>query len=225
VCSVSTDSFTYNAPAKTYGIDFDASLRLSDDFNMGVLFSWARGKFDNARIPCRDSNRDGVPDGGTVTTDPAVWLAEGRPYGPELCTVNSSSTTTPSWNLTVRGEYSHEVYRGARGFIRGLVNYYPRNSNVDISSNAIVPKAYALVNLWLGLRGETNDWELAFSARNLFNVQNVLSQGIQSTNLITPQRNLPFGNTGTTASSGYTSVSYTPRREFALNLRYAFGSR
>ncbi|MFT4026573.1 MAG: TonB-dependent receptor [Novosphingobium sp.] len=225
VCTVSSGSFTYNAPAKAIGIDFDASLRLSEDFNMGLLFSWSRGKFNNARIPCRDSNRDGTPDGGTVTTDPAVWLANGGPYGPEICTVNSSSTNSPSWNLTLRGEYSHEIYRGNRGFIRGLVNYYPRNPNADVNSNAIIPGAYALVNLWLGLRGEKNDWELSLSAKNLFNQQSVLTQGIQQGTLITPQRNLPFGNTGTTASSGYTSITYTPRREFALNLRVAFGSR
>lgn len=238
ICSVASGGFTYNAPATAKGIDFDASLRLSEDFNMGVLFSWSKGRFDNAEIPCRDSNFDGIPDSGTLPATPTAWLAAGGPYGPALCKVNTASTTAPPWNATLRGEYSHELFKDGRGFIRTLVNYYPRNTNRQVSNINFVPNKYALVNLWAGIRGDRGDWEVSISAKNIFNNQTILTQGLDAGTLITPQRNLPFANNvpsgcspvggacvaGSSLNSGYRSVSFSPRREFALNFRMAFGS-
>ena len=234
---ISTGSFTFNAPATTYGIDVDTSLRISQDFNMGVLFSWSHGRYNNANIPCRDTNLDGIADSGALPTIDA-WIngingggtgAKG-PKGPSLCLNNGSSTTAPPWNISGRAEYSHDIFGsnfGGRAFIRTLVNYYPRNTSIDPTVAGLIPNQYALVNLWLGLRGAKGDWELSVSAKNLFNNQTVTRQDILEGTLITPQRNDPFGSPASIASpanSGYRSISMVSRREFAINLRYAFGS-
>ena len=225
--AVSSGGFTYNAPVKTWGIDLDASFRLNDDFNFGVLFSYAKGRYDNAVIPCRDANFDGVPDTDTLPTL-NQWIDNPKaPLGPATCKVNTSSTTATPWSLTLRGEFSKPVAQDTRAFLRALVNIYPSNTNVQVSNINFIPNAYSLVNLWAGIRDEKGRWELSISARNLLNNKTVLSQSVDQTSLITPQRNLPFANdvAQTTANSGYRSISFVPRREFAINLRMAFGSR
>lgn len=225
--SVSSGGFTYNAPVKTWGIDIDTSFRVNDDLNFGVLFSYAKGRYNNAVIPCRDANFDGIPD-----TDPTPsitsWLSNpNAPRGPATCKVNSSSSTAPPWSMTLRGEYSHDIALDTRAFLRTLVNVYPSNTNVQVSNINFVPKPYALVNLWAGIRDDRGMWELSVSAKNLFNNKTILSQGVDSGSLISPQRNDGFSNdpTQTTLNSGYTSISFVARREFAVNLRIAFGSR
>lgn len=93
--------------------------------------------------------------------------------------------------------------------------------------------AYALVNLYAGIRDPNGAWEVSFYAKNLFETEKALSR---TTPLSTSYRQLGFGGmgpngpifTGPTAetyTSTYTGVTMTPPREFGINVRYAFGSR
>ena len=93
-------------------------------------------------------------------------------------------------------------------------------------SRRIAPESYAILNLWIGLRGERGDWEISASARNLLNNKTVLSRSLDQANLINPPGGL-FGipSSGTSVPSGYRTISFVDRREFQLNFRYSFGSR
>lgn len=179
----------------------------------------------SAEVRCLHHLRERVDvlsDGEFVTTA-AAWLAAGGPLGPTLCPSNSTTTTSPPWNFNLRGEYSHEVFHNGRAFVRGLFNYYPRNTNRQVSNISFVPDAYTILNLFVGLRSSRGDWEVSLSGRNILNNKTILSQGLNDGTLITPPQYSgvsPFG-----ATSGYPSISFVQRREFSLNLRWAFGSR
>lgn len=237
-CSVGTSQFSYNADAIVKGIDADMSFRVSDDLNLGASFSYSHGRYSNAAVPCRDElnnstglpGMDGIPDNGTGLSTPAGWLNAGGPYGPAICNVNSTSTQTPPWNVNARAEYSHPVFTGARAFVRGLFNYTPRNKNA--AATGFIPHAYSILNLWLGLRADNGAWEFSVSGRNILNNKTRLTQGLQVSGLTGAGR---FGATTLTfaplipnsqsGNSGYTTVSFVDRREFSVNLRFAFGSR
>lgn len=222
-CRISNGSFTYNGDAKVKGIDLSVNFRLNDNLNFGGALAWSKGRFDNAAIPCRDSNFDGVPDSNPLVTTAAAWLAAGGPLGPTLCTGNSTTTSSTPWNFNLRGEYSHDVFAGGRAFLRGLFNYYPRNTNRQVSNASFVPDAYTLLNLFVGIRSTKGDWEISVSGRNILNDKTILNQGLNDGTLITPPQYSgvsPFG-----ATSGYRSISFVQRRQFSLNLRWAFGSR
>src|SRR5207253_5978958 len=115
-CAVGTSRFSYNADAIVKGIDADMSFRASEDLNFGLGFSWSKGRYDNALVPCRDMlinatgapGIDGVPDTGTALGTPQAWLNAGGPYGPTVCPSKDTSTLTPPWNLNARAEYSHD---------------------------------------------------------------------------------------------------------------------
>jgi iron complex outermembrane receptor protein len=239
-CSVGANStFTFGAPARTKGIDFDSSFRVSDDLNFGALFSWSKGKFSGSgKIPCRDTNLDGIPDAGTAPNNPAAWIAAGGPFGPTLCSAaGKAATFAPPWNATLRGEYSHEIFAGAKGFIRALYNYYPKNKNrldaVSVDTTPATqrpPRAYGILNLYAGIRAEDGAWEFSVSGRNILNNKTILSRSLDAGTLIAPQSGMHFvsnaaGTFVTSANSGYRTISFVDRREFSISARFAFGSR
>ena len=237
-CSVATSQFSYNADAIIKGIDADMSFRVSEDLNFGAAFSWTKGRYDNAAVPCRDElinatgapGMDGIPDSGTGLGTPAAWLNAGGPYGPAICNVNSTSTQTPPWNANVRAEYSHPVFTGGRAFIRGLFNYTPRNKNA--LATGFIPHAYSILNLWLGLRADNGAWEFSVSGRNILNNKTRLTQSLQDLQLtqagrfgLVPSTFAPVIPGTQSGDSGYRTATFVDRREFAVNLRFAFGSR
>jgi len=231
-CRVTTGGFTYNADVETKGVDADVSFAFNEDLNVGIAASWSKGNFKDTAVPCRDqlgangaAGFDGVPDSGALMS-PAQWVAAGGPYGPSVCVGNNSSTTSPPWNANLRGEYSHEIFEGGRGFVRMLFNYYPENTNRQVSNASFIPDSYQLLSLFLGVRSSDGAWEVSVSGKNIFDDDTVLSQGLTDGALITPQQGRLFGPTTSsgTASSGYRTISYVQRQEFSLNLRYSFGS-
>lgn len=212
--TLSLGSFTATADAVVWGVDVDASFQITPNWSLTAGFAWANGHVDNDDIPCRDANFDGIADNGTPTitgfTDANVIVAR--------CRSNQSISTSPKWSLTLQSEYSHSINDRFDGFIRGLFTYYPDNPN---NNQNIVIGDYGLLNLYAGIRAPNNAWEISLFAKNLTNTQQVVSYGD-----IPPSTSLNFGAFGSVSVPvNYRTVGYTPRREFGLNVRYAFGSR
>ena len=69
-------------------------------------------------------------------------------------------------------------------------------------------------------RSPDGKWEVSLFANNLLDTQQILS--------INPVAPVSSGNVAgvfARPASGYQQIGYTPRREFGLNIRYAFGAR
>lgn len=211
--SVSQAEFTADVDAKVHGIDVEATFQVTPRWNVNVGFTYSKARLDNALVPCNDSDFNGVIDGGTPTV--AGFVGAGTLIA--RCRSSESISRTPNWNLTLQSEYNAPITSGTEGFIRGNWVYYPDNPNA--TQRAVIGN-YSLLNLYAGIRSPDNAWEVSLFANNLLNAQQILS--------ITPTAPSSSGSPGSffpQGTVGYQQIGYTPRQEFGLNVRYAFGSR
>ena len=213
--SVATTNLTTNANAIVEGFDIDSAFQITHDWNVSAALSYSDGRVDNASIPCRDANFDGVPDAGTPTV--AGFQAAGTAVA--TCKSNGSVSQNPLWNLTVQSEYVHEVTSGMDGFVRGLLSYYPKNNR---QTAALVINNYSSVNLYAGVRSQDGAWEASLFAKNAFNTNEITDQGVDQQTLSATQT---FFGANIPLNSGYVTSVSTREREVGVNLRYAFGSR
>jgi iron complex outermembrane receptor protein len=119
----------------------------------------------------------------------------------------------------VQSEYLHPVTDGVDGYIRGLFTYYPKNAR---ATPARVIDNYGLLNFYAGVRAKDGAWDAGLFVRNAFNTDKLTFIAANESNningAITTYPSLIH-------SSGYFEKTLTPRREFGINVRYAFGSR
>ena len=139
---VTSGVFTYNADVVVTGFDALFNFDITDSWDAGLSVSYADGEYDDALVPCRDSNFDGVPDAnplpGATAANPLgtgpAWDAAGGPGGPALCASSDSATRAPPWNASLRSQFEFPVFAGTTGFVRGLYTYYAENDNADAGS-------------------------------------------------------------------------------------------
>lgn len=216
----SSGSFNANGDAKVRGVDLESSFAVTPRWTIGLAAAYAKGEFDNAMLPCRDSNFDGVPDSNPLPLNGAAWIAAGGPDGPALCASSDSSQNAPEWQATLQSEYSFPLYAGADAFVRGLFNYYPENDNPSSAKDFTVD-SHGLLNLYLGLRSPSGAWEVSAFAKNALDddtLTYIADQQVSSFGII--------GSSGSTfGESGYRSFGRVPEREIGLTLRYSFGAR
>jgi iron complex outermembrane recepter protein len=204
-------AFVANVPATVDGVDLDLAAQVTTRWTVGVDFSYADSRLNNALVPCNDGNFDGVPD--SIVPTVAAFQAAGKYIA--QCKSSAGASTAPKWNANLQSEYDQPVTSGANAFIRGLLNYQPSNPNLN--QNYVVP-SYGLLDLWLGVRDPAQRWEVALFAKNVTDTNKVVT-------LASSQILGPGGLSTVFGPTGYTTVSYTPRRQFGLNVLYAFGSR
>jgi iron complex outermembrane receptor protein len=210
--SVATFSFTANADAVVGGVDVDAAFQVTPEWNVAFQYSYAGGRLENgSRLPCNDSNLDGVPDQGQVTS-----VSQFRGAFIALCPGGSPSRN-PLWNASLQTEYVRPVANEVDGFVRGLFTYYPKN---DRAEPAFTVNNYSLVNFYAGVRRRDGGWETSLFARNAFGTDELLDRGTQ---LETLGALSPFFTSQ--AAGGYVTAKMAPRREVGVNVRYAWGSR
>lgn len=199
--------------AKVDGIDFDFNYTANRNFSMGGGLSWANGRYSNQSVPCASLTGSGtngllfVPQLATP-----IFLASGKNMG--FCLQSGKSSPNATWNGNLRAEYTHPVVDGVDGYVRGLLNYTPKNPYGD---PAFTTDAYTLMNLYIGARNPSQGWEAEIYAKNLFNNNTIIdSTGRDITNSAISRY---VGN------SGYTSFTQVLPREVGVTVRYSFGSR
>ena len=105
------------------------------------------------------------------------------------------------------------------GYFRFNLSYKGNNPNYGNFSTAGVFKAvpaYAVLDLFAGLTGGNNGWELGLFAKNVTNKQVEISR-------VTPVNSVYGPYAGVAA--GYDQVRVSSPRELGVSLRYSFGSR
>lgn len=218
--SIAVNNFSNNANSVVNGIDLDGSFRITPRWITNAAFSYSNGHVDNALTPCTPPGVNILDP--TVAAFQAAVAAAGKPGALVYeCRNNQSISNAPSWNTTVRSEYSMPIAPRLDGYIRGLATYYPSNPNAVEGYD--VP-SYAIVNGYLGVRDPSGRWEATIFAKNLFNRTVLLSKSyfpIQEPGGL----NAVFGNPGYYAAAGTGVPMVTPPMQVGINLRYAFGSR
>jgi len=203
--SNSVFNFTQSVDALVKGFDVDTAFQITPEWNIAAQVSYADGKVTDGQVPCNIFDASGQP---VFNTGGLVSLCPG-----------GSSSRLPLWSLNVQTEYSRPITDNVNGFIRGLLNYYPENKDVEPDFTA---PNYSLVNIYAGVRSADGAWEVSLFARNAFNTDKTLDVSGVESNIDT---SLGTAFHGLIRPSGYFLTSMTPRREVGINVRYAFGSR
>lgn len=209
--TVSRYTFTSNADARVEGVDMDFAFQITPRWDLSGGFSYADGRIRNDFIPCNDGNFDGVADNIQPTV--GDFLAAGARIA--LCQTNRSVSQSPKWSLNAQSEYRVPLSSKADGYVRGLFTYYPENPR---DNDAVTIDDYGLLNLYAGIRDVDGAWEVSLFAKNLTNTSQIISRE-------SLQAQSDGGIANYFGTSGYYNIHYTPRRQFGLNVRYAFGSR
>ncbi|MBB5686763.1 TonB-dependent receptor [Sphingobium boeckii] len=231
---VNSFNFVGAVPVEVNGVEGELAFDVSDNWNIGLVASYALGKIKNGAIPCNDLNGDGVPDAvGAAPTLAQLQAAVGT-NNLSSCDVTQRSAFLPPVTATLQSEYKLAVSNSVDGFVRGLLNYNGKSMG-DPGNNFDDVGAYSLLNLYTGIRDPDGAWEVSLFAKNLLNTTKVLSR---TTPLFTAYQQLGFagqfdgngrpvftGPTAGTTTSTYTGGTLTPPREFGLNVRFFFGSR
>ena len=129
---------------------------MTDDWYVSLNASVTDGKYDNALVPCRDVDFDGVPDAGN-NPSAADFAANVPGQSVAYCSVNDSISTLPPWSMTLQSEYNFPV-RTAQGYVRGLFTYFGENDN-------------------LGARSDEAGWDVSLWAKNVFDEEVLLNRG------------------------------------------------
>jgi iron complex outermembrane recepter protein len=203
-----------SAPLPTFGdavskgVEVQLTVQPTAWADFAVNATYADAHYDNAQVYCNDYNGDGVPDADGTPSVPGTEQVA-------LCARNDRIAEVPKFSMSANGEVRYEM-DNLTPFVRGLVSYRPGFTS---TSSNFTYDDFTKVDLFVGVRGPDNRWELNAFVKNLLDqtrAQRVGQGNAQvSTNAIPGLEAfgaLPF-------DSGYRQVSITAPREVGVTLR------
>lgn len=226
--SVASVGLVTGVPVTVKGIEAEMQANLIDGLTFGAIASYSEGNISNGLLPCLDLNGDGKPD--VVSTSPTFAQINTATGGNlvSTCPTNQRSNSSPRFSAALNSEYTRAISTSVDGYLRGLLTYNGKSQSDPV--NAFDDqKAFAILNLYLGIRDPQGAWEISLFGKNITNTFKVLSRsnGAIQTEL---RAGIPLG--GGLVSAGSSSITnyfgdlrVTAPREFGINLRWAFGSR
>jgi outer membrane receptor protein involved in Fe transport len=184
----------YNGDATLYGLELEGQILLSETWNAGGSFSYAKGEWDDgAEAPCNEREPGEVLGSCDIGGDPI----SGEPE------FSISLNTEYFWALD-----SSEIY------IRGLFKWSDERLNQEASAGIgdVTEKfdAYAILNLYTGWRSSDFTWDVSLFVKNVFD-----------DDTINFQQGPDQYDTAVTGGS-YTQVNTVQERTVGLTARYNF---
>ncbi|GAB3275744.1 TonB-dependent receptor [Parahaliea aestuarii] len=202
--TIQSGGFTYPGDATVEGFELDVSYSLTENWWAQFNTAYADGTYDDATVPCRDTNLDGNPDSGDIGD---LTLDDFGGSSVLYCDVDTRISSTPKWTAMLQTEYSFELFSND-AYVRALYNYYSEQEDTGMDYEA---DAYGILNVFAGIRGVNSPWEISVWAKNLLDEDTLLERG---------QPQTVYGM----FPAGYYQVRYVPEREVGITLRYAFGN-
>jgi iron complex outermembrane receptor protein len=189
-----------NGDAVITGAEVQVTGVITEGWQATFSASYVDAHYDNALLYCNDANNDGVSDAD------GTWVQPGRQVS--VCASNSklgndAGIQPGKLNLSFNTEYVRNI-GAVDAFARGLARYTPK---------AYLPggdhhfDAYAVVDLYLGVRSPDRSWEAALFAQNLFDKTEQLSYGLLNMNGV---------------SGGYRRANVNPDRKVGITFRYTY---
>jgi iron complex outermembrane receptor protein len=222
---VNVFNFVGAVPVEVNGAEAEVNLAPNSQWDIGAVASYSLGKIKDGFVPCNDyAPTDGVPDGGVPASVAAIGAATG---GDNLagCRVTQRASLAPLWSASLQSEYRLPITSELDGFASGQLSLYGDSKN-DPTNPVDDYDSYALLNLYLGVRGGSGAWEVSLYAKNVTDTERVLSR---SSSVLTTSYNVgATGQTGLTnyyGGSAVAGLTLTPPREFGVTVRYAFGAK
>jgi iron complex outermembrane receptor protein len=236
--SIGSFNFISAVPVKINGLETELGFTPSSRFSLGATINYSKSKIGDAMLACVDAlnnatgavGHDQIPD--VVTPTLAQML---QAYGSERlaeCPGNGQRATfQPDWSGSIRAEANYPFATCAEAFVRGLLNWRGKSQN-DPNNRFDDVRAYALLNLFAGVRDPRGTWELTIYAKNVFNTIELVTRNdtpvqtsVTDVFLAPPFFRTPTGTGSTNFTSRYTGITVTQPREFGVTFNLAFGSR
>ncbi|WP_298813788.1 TonB-dependent receptor [uncultured Sphingomonas sp.] len=140
----------------TRGIEFEGSLRLSDDLNV------------NGAVTYLDATYKSFP---VAQCYPLQTAAQGCTGTPASQNLNGERVAqAPEWKFNVSGDYSPSLTTGLRGVAQFNWQYQSSLYFAPRDPQLFQP-AFHIVNVGLGVRDEERRWELVAFVNNVFDQQ------------------------------------------------------
>jgi iron complex outermembrane receptor protein len=203
-------TFTTGVPAKVDGVEAEIGLRVIPNLSIDATMAYSKGKIGGGIIAC--NTYGGVPTAAQI-------LATGQQMA--FCDAPSGlrAGNSAPFVATVQSEYNHQLSGSMDGYLRGLLTYNGKSLN-DPTNLVDNIKAYALANLYAGVRDQDGAWELGLYVKNVFDVERVLTR-----NATTFTSGASVAGGGVSPVSTYRGISMTAPREFGVTFRMGIGTR
>jgi len=208
ICTSGTGStcnvgLTTNGPAKTTGFEVTLRTKFTDHLYTQLNLAYADAHYTNADLYCNDYANTGVPNAsGAPLVQPNKYIS--------TCRTNQSlSPTVGPWQLSMNGEYSHDLTNSAQAYLRGLLNYSSSAPGTPGAGLAI--PATTTLNAFLGVRGsqgENHGWDGFVYVRNLFDSRYFRTSSNEQ---------VVFG-----VPTGYHDVFSLPQRQYGVTVSYHY---
>lgn len=199
--------FNYNGNATIKGVEGSIDARVTRNWDLNLAASYSRARYDNALLPCNDFAGTGSPNQNGA---PRVTGTGNVSF----CQSSGRLSRTPNFSLTANSELRFPV-GDVTPFVRGLLNYQP---GFFFERDGFKYPSRTLINLFAGLRGPRDKWEINVFARNLLNQKRItnisLGNGVVSTT------GFPGGAVPPAYDSGYRQVNVTNPREFGITTSF-----
>jgi iron complex outermembrane receptor protein len=156
--SGSTTGITDNADAEITGLELDFNMLITENWQLGGGLSYVDAVFaDGEELVCNVFDANGVPviPPGEIAASCDVG---GDRLGPQ-----------PDWSGGLNSEYTMP-FSSYEGYVRGLYKYNGEREDADIG----VLDAYQTIDLYLGIRSESRQWDIGLFARNLFDEEEII---------------------------------------------------
>ena len=200
-------AFYRNIDTRVRGFELEVAAKPTDNLSLGANLSYSQIKSRGGTVPC---NKDQTVLANVVSAANPINFCP----SPEGQILNQDAP----FNATINGSYTVPL-GSLEGYFRFNLNIKGNNPNFGNFPTAGVFKpapSYALLDLFAGITGQENVWELGFYAKNVTNKRVELSRVAALNNIYGPYAVAP---------SGYNTVRTSLPRELGVTLRYAFGSR
>lgn len=195
--------FNYNADATIKGVEASIDARPTSNWDFGIAASYARARFDNARVPCNDYAGTGRPN---QAGNPRITGSGNVSY----CLTSGRLAEAPDFSLTANTEVRFPVGKIAP-YVRALFTYRPAFFSERVNYRY---DDRELLNVFLGIRTDDGKFDLNLFARNLLNQQRITD--------ISGGNGLRTTAAGLSFDSGYRLVNTMNPREFGVTGTFNF---
>ena len=196
-------AFYRNVDAQVRGFELEMAAKPIDNLSLGANISYSKIKSQGGEVPCNDAARP-INAANPINICP---LGKGRVLN-----------TQAPFQATINGGYEIPFSDSLGGYFRFNVNHQGKNPNFGNFRTGTTFKStpsYQIVDLFAGINGGDNAWDVGFYAKNVFDKQLELAR-VATINSVYP---------GFSAPSGYDVIRSNLPREIGVTARFSFGSR
>jgi iron complex outermembrane recepter protein len=197
-------AFYRNVDSRARGFELELAAEPVENLSLGANLSYSKIKSQGGLVPCNNPTGPALTAANPINTCPSIK--------------GEALNSTSPFQAALNGGYEAPFSDSLGGYFRFNVNYQGKNPNYGnfrTGTGFRSTPAYTIVDLFAGITGSDNGWEIGAYAKNVFDKQPELAR-VLTLNTVFPLFAAP---------SGYDVVRTGRPREIGVIAKFAFGSR